>query len=309
MITIDDIRAFIAVAKYESFVQAADDLFITPPALSRRIKKLEEHVGEKLFHRTTQAVAITPSGQVLLERSNPVLRDFEALKEFAGRFANDQIVKIRFGCMWSTAGEIVPRLIRDYIQIYKGAEFEVQDAEASSLFRLVRERQIDFAITMRPGKSDADLQFEPICKDPIMLACPMGHPLYDRSTVSWTELQSKSIKKVDWGIFGSLAIGSLAEDVKRENIAIDSSAKILHLATQLKFLDAHLTAVILPSLGISLARAPTIKAIPIVKPEFKREIGILSVRNSPNSKAVSSFVEHVKKNFVEHYEKSTAIFQ
>ena len=305
MITINDIRAFIAVAKYESFIQAADDLFITAPALSRRIKKLEDYVGEKLFHRTTHAVAITPSGQVLLERSKPLLRDFEALKEFAGRFANDHIVKISFACMWSTAGAIVPRLIRDYMQMHEKAEFEVRDGDADTVSRLVSERQVDFGIGMRPATSIMDLQFEPLCDDPVMLACPPGHHLFDRSKVSWAELQSPDIRKVDWGLLRSIAIGAIAEDMQRENIPFETDAKILHLTTQLNFLDAHLRAIVMPRLGISLSRAPEIRAIPIIKPELKREIGILSLRTSPVSKAVCSFVDHIRENFMELYMKTT----
>ena len=66
---IDDLRAFVAVAKQESFVSAADELLIIPPALSRRITKLEEFVGDLLFERTTQMVDRTPSGRALLERA------------------------------------------------------------------------------------------------------------------------------------------------------------------------------------------------------------------------------------------------
>ena len=308
MITLDDIRAFLAVAKHKSFVQAAEELFITPPALSRRIKKLEEFVGEALFERTTQMVAITSSGQVLLARADIVVREFEAFKEFASGFAMDHILKIRFACMWSTAGSVVPRLIRDYAQIHENAEFEVRDADADSALRLVKERQVDFGIAMRPDARDVDLQFEPLCDDPIMLACPPDHELYDSSHVTWADLQSSELQKVDWGVLRSLAMGAFARDLQRENIPVETGTKIAHLSTQLNFLDAHLQAIIIPRLGISLSRNPEIRAIPIIKPELKREIGIISLRTSPASKAVCSFVDHIRDHFNECYEVTTARF-
>jgi DNA-binding transcriptional LysR family regulator len=308
MITIDDIRAFLAVEKHKSFVKAAEELFITPPALSRRIKKLEEFVGEALFERTTQMVTITPSGQVFLERAELVVREFETFKAFASSFAKDHIVKIRFACMWSTACAIVPRLIRDYTQMHEKAEFEVRDGDAATVPRLVSERQVDFGIGMRPATSNVDLQFEPLCDDPVMLACPPRHHLFDRSKVSWAELQSPDMRKVDWGVLRSISTGAIADDLQRENISLETGTKILHLSTQLNFLDAHLRAIIMPRLGISLSRAPEIRAIPIIKPELKREIGIISLRTSPASKAACSFVDHVRENFMEHYMKTTERF-
>ena len=119
MISLDDLRAFVAVAKHESFVRAAEEMLITPPALSRRIKKLEEFVGDPLFERTTQMVDVTPSGRVLLERASVLVRDFDSFKDFAGRFVNDYTTQIKFASMWSTAGSVVPALIRDYTRIHE----------------------------------------------------------------------------------------------------------------------------------------------------------------------------------------------
>ena len=308
MITLDDIRAFLAVAKHESFVKASEELFITPPAMSRRIKKLEEFVGGALFERTTQMVAITPSGQVLLERAEAALHEFEAFKEFASHFAKDDIVKIRFACMWSTAGEVVPGLIRDYIKINESCEFMVQDGDAQSIEKLLKDRKIDFGISMRPDRSDNVFRFEPLCEDPIMLACPPKFQLYNRSQVTWEELQSVNPNKYDWGVLKSLSIGEFSNTVHLAKISLMEETKISHLNTQINFLDAHLRAIIMPRLGISLSRARKIRAIPITEPELKREIGILSLRTSHSSMGVCSFVQHIREHFLAHYDRATAHF-
>ena len=59
-----DLQAFVAVAERNSFRQAAADLFLSQPALSRRIEKLEDALGVKLFERTTRRVQLTNVGQV-----------------------------------------------------------------------------------------------------------------------------------------------------------------------------------------------------------------------------------------------------
>ncbi len=307
-ISLDDIRAFLSVAKHESFVMAADELCITPPALSRRIKKLEEFVGDPLFDRTTQMVAITSSGQVLLERAQIVVREFETFKDFAGHFARDHVIRIRFACMWSTAGSVVPGLIRDYAQLHENAEFEVSENNADTVARLVRERQVDFGISMRPDVVD-DLEFTPLCDDPVVLACPPGHQLFERTEVSWAELQAPDARKIDWGVMRSIAMGSFAHDLRKADIPVERGVMIAHLSTQLGFLEAHLKAIIMPLLGCTLSRAPDIKCIPIREPAMEREIGIVTLRNAKASRAVASFLDHVQLNFFDHYEAAISRFE
>ena len=307
-ISMDDIRAFLSVAKHESFVTAAGELCITPPALSRRIKKLEEYIGEPLFDRTTQMVAITPSGQALLDRAESLVREFDSFNNFAGHFAKDHMIKIRFACIWSTAGSVVPGLIRDYTQMHEHAEFEISDHNADTVARMVRERQVDFGISMRPDSSD-DLTFTRLCDDPIMLFCPPGHTFFDRDKTSWAALQTPDARKIDWGVLRTVAMGSFVHDLHKAGIPIERGIKIEHLSTQLGFLEAHLKAIIMPLLAISLSRAPDVKCIPIGEPTMQREIGIVTLRNAKPSGAVASFIDHIQINFFDHYEAAVARFE
>ena len=300
MISLDDLRAFVAVAKHESFVSAAEELLITPPALSRRIKKLEDFVGDPLFERTTQMVDITPSGRVLLEHAIVLVRDFDSFRDFASRFVNNYAIQIRFACMWSTAGSVVPGLIRDYTRFHENAEFDVQDADAETVARLVLERQVDFGITMRPSEDD-NLNFSPLCEDPIILACPPAHALYEKRNVSWRKLINPRLSRIDWGVVRSINFGAFSEKLENANIPYAHGAKIYHLSTQLGFLESHLRAVVLPLLGATLSRAPDIKCLPIVRPVLKREIGIVTRRNAIASRAVSSFLGHIHARFIDHY--------
>ncbi len=307
MISLDDLRAFLAVARHESFVEAAEELCITPPALSRRIKKLEKFVGDPLFERTTQMVAITSSGQILLERAEIVVREFENFKDFSGRFAREHLVKVRFGCIWSAAGSVVPSLIREYAQINKDAEFEVRDADANTVFQWVQERQLDFGISMRPEDTKS-LHFTLLCKDPIMLACPPGHRFFGRTTLDWSDLKKANMEKLDWGVLSYLAMGSFLETLERAEIPHERGKKIDHLATQLGFLEAHQRAMIMPLLGISLSRAPDIRSIPIASPTLSRDIGIVTLPNYKPSRAVASFLDHIQENFRAHYQASVQRF-
>ena len=72
------LRAFVAVAEELSFARAADRLYVSPPALSRQIRGLEELIGSELLRRSTHRVELTIAGEALLERAKEILRGVDA---------------------------------------------------------------------------------------------------------------------------------------------------------------------------------------------------------------------------------------
>src|ERR1700761_6645642 len=70
---IHNLRAFCAAARHRSFKIAADELFVTPSAVSHQMKELEDSLGVRLFERKTRAVELTSAGATLLDEAGPLL--------------------------------------------------------------------------------------------------------------------------------------------------------------------------------------------------------------------------------------------
>ncbi|MEM7155014.1 MAG: LysR family transcriptional regulator [Myxococcota bacterium] len=79
----DDLRTFVAVVEHRSFTAAAQELALPRPTVSRQIARLEEHLGLRLLHRTTRAVAPTAAGNDVLERARDALRALDHVAEAA----------------------------------------------------------------------------------------------------------------------------------------------------------------------------------------------------------------------------------
>jgi LysR family transcriptional regulator, glycine cleavage system transcriptional activator len=80
------LAVFCIAARHLSFKSAAEELFITPSAVSHQIKALEEQLGTPLFERGTRSIALTPTGSSLYQRVDPLLRDLERITtELTGR--------------------------------------------------------------------------------------------------------------------------------------------------------------------------------------------------------------------------------
>jgi DNA-binding transcriptional LysR family regulator len=76
--SVDDLRGFCSLVRLGQYTDAAEQLSITPSALSRRIQNLERAIGGKVFDRTTRKVLLTPAGVALYERVVPLLSDLDS---------------------------------------------------------------------------------------------------------------------------------------------------------------------------------------------------------------------------------------
>jgi len=79
MKSLSNVATFVQVAESQSFVQAANRLGLSPPAVSKAIAKLETELRVKLLHRTTRSVSLTPEGEQFYEGVKPLMEEMTAL--------------------------------------------------------------------------------------------------------------------------------------------------------------------------------------------------------------------------------------
>lgn len=127
---LNGLRAFEAAARHRSFKKAAEELFVTPTAVSHQIKTLEDSLGVQLFHRLTRALALTPEGEAILPKVSEGLRCLAAAVEQTRDRREASILSVSapptFAARW-----LVPRL-----RAFNGTHPEVQ-LHLSSSFRTI----------------------------------------------------------------------------------------------------------------------------------------------------------------------------
>ncbi|BBU31087.1 LysR family transcriptional regulator [Burkholderia sp. THE68] len=110
-VTLKSIQAFEAAARLSSFALAADELFVTPSAISHQIKLLEEQLSVRLFHRVHRAVILTDSGRQYAEEIAAAFARIEKATRDIGRVAKSDILTVHstpsFATQW-----LMPRLAR-----------------------------------------------------------------------------------------------------------------------------------------------------------------------------------------------------
>ena len=112
------LRAFSSAARWLSFKRAADELHLSPSALSRQIRQLEETLGAPLLRRHSRRVELTPAGAALRDRIEPILRSLRGIPAELRALAAGQVGQVRVGFTGLAMATVLPAILREFQREY-----------------------------------------------------------------------------------------------------------------------------------------------------------------------------------------------
>jgi DNA-binding transcriptional LysR family regulator len=119
------VTLFIGVVRAGSFSQAAADAGLSPQAVSKAVRQLEDHLGVRLFHRTTRSLSLTEEGERLFELANPGLRLLDEALDHVQNSRKDMDGVIRVAAPTSFGNHMLVPLVRDFQEQYPGVQFDL----------------------------------------------------------------------------------------------------------------------------------------------------------------------------------------
>lgn len=170
-----DLRCVRAVSDQLHFGRAAAQLGLSQPALSSRIRLLEDRLGARLFDRHTRQVTLTDAGRALDEGAQRVLRELAAAAETARRAhaGATGVLRVGFGptLMLSSLGPAV----RTYRQRFPGVRLDLREMAAAEQVDALLAGALDIGV-MRGTTADPRLHAEQVAREPLRIALHRDHP-------------------------------------------------------------------------------------------------------------------------------------
>lgn len=288
-----DLRAFLAVLESGSFHQAADQLNISQPALSRRIKQLETTLGAPLLERTTRRVSPTAIGRDLAPLLIRLLDELETSVLSMSATGKLQHGQVTIACVPTAAFYFLPQVIRQFHALHPNIRIRILDLSASEGLRSVAGGECEFGISML-GSADPELTFTPLMDDPFVLACHRDHPLAEKAEVQWRDLSEHLLVGVSRNS-GNRTI--LDNALAHSGVALNWFYEVNHLSTSLGLVETGIGVSVLPRLATPQDDHPKIVTRPIVGPLVSRTIGIVERRNGRLSPAAARFRALLAENW------------
>ncbi len=174
-ITLRQLRVFSAAARHLHFGKAAQEMHLTPPAVSIQIRELEAQVGLPLFERQGKSVSLTLSGEYFLVYARKVLGTLKDAEDAMARLRGIKAGRLTIG-MVSTAQYFVPRLLARFHEQYPHLDVRLFVGNRAQLIDHLQNSELDLAIMGRPPK-EMDTRAEPFAAHPLGVVAPPDHPL------------------------------------------------------------------------------------------------------------------------------------
>jgi DNA-binding transcriptional LysR family regulator len=189
-VSLRQLRIFAAVARHSSFVRAAEELSLSPPAVSMQIKELEAEIGLPLFDRTSRKVSLTTVGEYLLAYTRKVLAAMRDAEDMVARFRGLKTGALDVG-MVSTAKYFVPRLLARFRDEHPGVEVHLHVCNnRDELVALMQQGAVELAIMGRPPQT-WPTRAEPFAMHPHVLVTGPNHPFMQMERVPARALQDE----------------------------------------------------------------------------------------------------------------------
>lgn len=286
-IELGDLRAFVAVAARGSFHAAAADLHLSQPALSRRVSKLEEALGVILVARTTRSVALTPVGRDFLHRAVDLLHGLDQSLLGIAELAQKVGGEVTIACVPSAVRYFLPQVLSAFHASYPGILLRVIDDGAEDGLSAVGKGEADFGINY-VGAQEPNIEFEPILKEPFVVACRIDHALAARKRVTWAELERYDYLTVAKASGNRFLLDLALADAPRRPRAF---CEVRHVMSVIGLVEAGLGIAAVPQLAMPPGDHPVLASVKLVSPVVTRTLGLVRRRDQPLSPAAQQLYD------------------
>lgn len=195
---IRDLKYLVAIADYNHFGMAAEACFVSQPALSMQIKKLENTLGVKLIERTTKYVLLTEIGKLITEKSREILANIESIKEMAKQSKDPFSGEFHLGVVPTLAPYLLPHIIPCLTKVFPKLSLYLVEDQTSNLLEKLKQGKLDGALLGIPHPNEEFFTI-PLFEEEFMLALPANHALSKRKKIGIKDLENKTLLLLEDG--------------------------------------------------------------------------------------------------------------
>lgn len=189
-LTLRQLQIFVAAAKNLSFARTAEELHLTPPAVSMQLKQLEENIGLPLFERSGREVRLTAAGGLFVHHAARILGEIKDTEFSLQSLLDAETGQITVG-MVSTAKYFMPRMLAGYSRQNQGVDVQFMVGNREIILQKLVDNELDLAIMGRMP-SEVDATSLPMAVHPYVIVAPPNHPLAEATSFDIQELRGET---------------------------------------------------------------------------------------------------------------------
>lgn len=181
------LKVFYTAALRLSFTKAAEELYISQPAVSRHIQEIESFYKVKLFHRVGSRIILTSAGKILLHYTTELFALYRNLDFEMNQLKEQMKGHLCLGASTTIAQYVLPTLMASFHDRFPEVSLELEIGNTEKIEELLLHKKIDLGLTEGRPHSNT-LAYHPFLADRLVLVCRKGHPLAVNRSIPLSEL-------------------------------------------------------------------------------------------------------------------------
>ncbi|MES9971439.1 MAG: LysR family transcriptional regulator [Candidatus Thiodiazotropha sp.] len=281
---LNTLRAFVQVARDGSFSLAAEHLFLTQPAISKRIASLESELDTRLFDRMGRQVFLTETGRHLLPRAEHIIDQLSDIRRELANLTGRVAGRLAMATSHHIGLHRLPAVLRSYSDTNPQVELDIRFMESEKACQSVEQGELELAVVTLPLHPVEALQSKTIWHDPLAVIVGLDHPLAKQKRVGLKELIDYPAVLPTRGTYTRTMI---EQRIGQHHMQVNCSLSTDYLET-LKMMT---------TIGLGWSLLPEIlldnNLVPLEVPELKlsRSLGIVTHRKRTLSNAARAMRE------------------
>lgn len=282
------LQAFLAVADNGSFSLAAEQLYLTQPAVSKRIATLEDQIGARLFDRIGRRVSLTEAGRVLLPRAREILVMVDDSRRALANLAGDVGGSLTMATSHHIGLHRLPPILKAYTQAHPEVRMDMRFLDSEQAYQGVLDGELEIAVVTLAPVPDPQLTVVPIWTDRLRFVCGNDHPLAGHDALPLSALSAfDAVLPGHLTFTRGIVVDTFARDGLKVNVALSTN----YLETLKMMVAIGLGWSVLPESLID----DEIHVLPIDHRPIERPLGYLVHKSRTLSNAARSMLEMLDK--------------
>ncbi len=285
---IPSLQAFVSVAETGSFSRASEQLYITQPAVSKRIAALESELDTALFDRIGRQISLTESGQTLLPRARHILLEIEDSRRILRNLSGHVTGQVKIATSHHIGLHHLPPVLRQFTVRYPAVELDLHFMESEEACKAIHHGDLELGVITLPLETDADLHMQKLWPDPMAVVVGETHPLYTHAPSTAEDLLAYPAILPERGTYTRELIERSMTGGARENLAEIKVRMTTHYLETIKMLV---------SVGLGWSVLPRtmlgdeLRVLDIARLNIQRELGVVWHARRSLSNAAKKMIE------------------
>lgn len=283
-------KAFLTVAELGTFSKAAGVLFITQPAVSKRIALLEEKLGSKLFDRIGKRVMLNEAGKALLPIAARILEDMKESQRVIDNLKDNISGDLSLVTSHHIGLRRLPKILKQFAESYPEVRLDLAFMDSENACHKIEQGSYELGVVTLPLTSSKRLELTPLWNDPLTIAVSPDHPLVKIAADKTISLKELAKHSAILPAVGTYTRSVIEKPVIQKHRALDVILETNYLETIRMMVSIGLGWSALPRAMLG----DDLREIKVKGLKIERSLGIVKHANRSLSNAGKAFINSLE---------------